>query len=230
MGVTRTFKTRELIGWGVASFLMLLIACVAVFNESPWVAAYLKPAGEKRESLVKDSSFSSASDLSELLGVATATLVLADGAITKEESAFVSKLIDHKTDLAKGQGEFDISDEMLDRISADAWRRTYQTCIEAFIVLRGGDRQPPFNSSDYFQLQDLLHARTLKGENAQADAQVLLAFSRLWQSFASGKVGVNSVESSQEYERAAIIFRKLRKQTAKLETSAPLNSAVKTAN
>jgi len=224
MGVTRTLKTRELIGWGVASFLMLLIACMAVFNESPWVAAYLKPVGEKRESLVKDSSFSSASALSELLGVATATLVLADGVITKEESTFVSNLVDHKTDLAKGQGEFDISDEMLGRISADDWRRTYQTCIEAFLVLRGGDRQPPFNSADYFQLQDLFHARTLKNSHAQEDAQVLLAFSRIWQSFVTGKPSLVTVDSAQEYERATIIFRKLRKLTAKSESSASISS------
>lgn len=211
MGTSKPFKRPARLGWHAAVILLLLASAVALLNECPWVKAHLKPGPEKRVSLLQAAPFAEASNVSQLMGVTTAILVLADGSASQIESAFVDKLIGKNSLLAQEQGEFDISPPMLSRIDPEAWRRQYQACLDAYRTLRGEEKAPPFTPGDLFQYKETLHAKVSYTDSPQDDARLLLALSRLWEGVEGNDTSADTQESNEALERAVMIFRKLRK-------------------
>jgi hypothetical protein len=210
MSTSKPFKMPRWLCWTGAGFLVLGISLLALL-EYPWVRGHFKPAPEKRVSLLQASPFAEAANVSQLMGVTTAILVLADGTVTPKESVFVDKLIGSNSLLAQEQGEFDISSSMLARIDPETWRRQYQACLDAYQMFRGDGKAPPFTAGDLFQFKETLQAKVSHTDSPQDDARLLLALSRLWEGPEGDNVSVDSQESTEALERAVMIFRKLRK-------------------
>lgn len=211
MGTSKTFKRPAWLGWAGVAVLLSLVSLVVLFNECPWVRVHLKPDPEKRLSLLQAPPFAEASSVSQLMGVTTAILVLADGSVSPGESVFVDKLISTNSLLAQEQGEFDITPAMLTRIDPDSWRLQYQDCLDTFKMLRSGEAVPPFTPGDLFQFKDTLHAKVSHTDSPEDDARLLLALSRLWEGAEGNDTSVDTQESTEALERAVMIFRKLRK-------------------
>lgn len=210
MGISKSFKKSKWLGWHGAA-LLVLTSLIAAMHECPWVRAHLKPGPEKRVSLLQAAPFAEASNVSQLLGVTTAILVLADGSVAPNESAFVDKLISGNSLLAQEQGEFDLTPPMLSRIDSEAWRRQYQACLESYQMLKGGEKAPPFSSGDLFEFKDVLLAKVNHTDSPEDDARLLLAFSRLWEDAGLNDASADPQASTEALERAGMIFRKLRK-------------------
>jgi hypothetical protein len=220
MGTSKPFKKSKWLGWHGAAALLVLTSLIATMHECPWLRAHLKPGAEKRVSLLKAASFAEASNVSQLLGVTTAILVLADGTVAPNESAFVDKLISGNSLLAQEQGEFDLTPPMLSRIDSEAWRRQYQACLESYQMLKGGEKAPPFTAGDLFEFKDALLVKVSHTDSPEDDARLLLAFSRLWEGAGLNDASADSQASTEALERAGMIFRKLRKIVSHPEPSA----------
>jgi hypothetical protein len=211
MGTSNPARRPGWLGWKAAFILLVVVSSVALISGCPWVRGHLKHGPEKRASLLEAAPFAEASSISQLLGVTTAILVLADGVVAPNESTFVDKLISNNSLLAQEQGEFDLTAPMLARIDPNAWRSQYQACVDSYLQ-QGAPKGLPFTAADYFQFKDTLPAKVSHTDSPERDAQLLLALSRVMEGADSAAgAGADEQQSQQEFERAIVVFRKLRK-------------------
>lgn len=156
------------------------------------------------------SPFAQVKTQAEILGAASALLVLADGRVAKPELAFMHDIIASGTSLTTGQGEYDVTSEVLASVDRVRWMMTFERCLEAFKL--GSRQTPPFTSADYIAFHELLDKRIKRLEDPAGSYLILLAMAKIWSTkdFTDGTVD-QVMAATLERDRAVFFFRTLRK-------------------
>lgn len=146
----------------------------------------------------------------EILGAASALMVMADGRIAKPELAFMKGIIASADALNEGQGEYDLNQEMLAGLDRRQWMTSFEQCLEATKFV--AHQRPPFTSADYLAFQHLLDKRIKRLEDPAGSYLILLALAKIWSSkdFVDGTPD-QVLTAMIERDRAMFFFRKLRK-------------------
>lgn len=165
---------------------------------------------QRHVDILNVAPFADVKTQAEILGAASALMVLADGRVAKPEMAFMQDIIANGAALTKGQGEYDVTSEVLAGVDRVHWMMSFERCLEA--VKFGAQQTPPFTSADYIAFQELLDKRIKRLEDPAGSYLILLAMTKTWgaKEFVDG-TAQQVVTAALERDRAMFFFRTLRK-------------------
>lgn len=190
---------------------VLAVLCATAYTlESHFKPQQSLADAQRHDDILNVAPFADVKTQAEILGAASALLVLADGRVAKPELAFMQDIIANGTALTTGQGEYDVTSEVLAGVDRVHWMMSFERCLEA--VKFGSQQPPPFTSADYIAFQEMLDKRIKRLEDPAGSYLILLAMTKTWgaKDFIDG-TPQQVVTATLERDRAMFFFRTLRK-------------------
>lgn len=192
------------------------LSVLAVLGASAYtLETHFKPQqswadAQRHVDILNVAPFADVKTQAEILGAASALLVLADGRVAKPELAFMHDIIANGAVLTTGQGEYDVTSVVLAGVDRVHWMMSFERCLEA--VKFGSPQTPPFTSADYIGFQELLNKRIKRLEDPAGSYLILLAMAKTWSTkdFVDGSPD-QVMTATLERDKAVFFFRTLRK-------------------
>lgn len=194
---------------------VLCLSVLAAFGGTAyWHESGVKPqhsiVGTQRHvDILNIAPFVDVRTKAEILGAASALLVLADGRVSEPELAFMRDIIKGAA-LTTGQGEYDVTSDVLAGMDPLDWMLSFERYLEAGKIAI--DQTTAFTSADYITYQELLSKRIKQLDKPADSFLILLAMAKTWstKAFIDGTPEQIAM-ANLERDKVVFYFRTLRK-------------------